>query len=172
MRLRVMGWFLIALSAALALLEAILLYLPYGIVLADGWLRVGARGVPSAGRVWRKRAIPLDAILCWDVVSMRELKARKRIFLPDGNRFTGNMLGPGVRYACWLSADPARVRDSFPEQVMKHLILFDAAQQGYVRTGQVLIGTRHPRALSRTLERALPGRRLLRSSGHQAGAAP
>jgi hypothetical protein len=75
---------------------------------------------------------------------------------------TGNMLGPGVRYACWLEADPARVRDGFPEQIMKHLILADAAGQGYVRTGHLLIGTRHPRALSRALEQALPGRRLLR----------
>jgi hypothetical protein len=143
-------------------LFAVLLYLPYCIVLADGWLRVGARGVPGAGRVWRKQAIPLDAILCWDVVSMRELKAAKRIFLPYGNRVTGNMLGPGVRYACWLEADPARVRDGFPEQIMRHLILVDAAGQGYVRTGHLLIGTRHARALSRALEQALPGRRLRR----------
>jgi len=44
-------------------LFAVLLYLPYGIRLGGGRLRVGVRGVPRMGRIWRREDVPLDAVV-------------------------------------------------------------------------------------------------------------
>jgi hypothetical protein len=143
-------------------LLAIGLYLPYGIVLRDGWLQVGVRGVPVVGRVWRRQRIPLDGVWRWDVVAARALKAAPDAYFPSGaaTRFTGDMRGPGVRHVLWLEVDPARVvgrsrGGSWPATHPRC-----ACAEGYVDTGRVCSGTRRPEGLTRALTRALPGRRL------------
>jgi hypothetical protein len=139
----------------------VLFSMPYGIVLREGWLQAGVRGVPAAGRMWLRAQLPLDAVIHWDVVSRRQFRARKAAYHPVPGKPFGAMMGLRVRYVCWIEAEPQFVREHFPDVFMQGSYgVTSARAAGYTQNGLVYIGTRRPRALERALNSALPGRRL------------
>jgi hypothetical protein len=139
----------------------VLFSVPYGIVLRDGWLQAGVRGVPAVGRLWLRAQLPLEAVIHWDVVSSRQFGARKAVYHPVPGRPVGAMLGLRVRYVCWIQAEPQLVREYFPDVFLQGTYgVTSARAAGYTQNGLVYIGTRRPRALERALSSALPGRRL------------
>jgi hypothetical protein len=148
----------------------VLFSVPYGIVLREGWLQAGVRGVPTVGRMWLRAQLPLDAVIHWDVVSRRQFRARKAAYHPLPGKPFGAMLGLRVRYVCWIQAEPQFVREYFPDVFMRgNYGVTSARAEGYTQNGLVYIGTRRPRALERALSSALPGRRL--ESGSEIGRA-
>ena len=139
----------------------VLFSLPYGIVLRDGWLQLGTRGIPPLGRVWLRAQVPLDAVIHWDVVSRGRFRARKAAYHPVPGQPFGAMLGLRVRHVCWIQAEPRLVREYFPEVFMQGTYgVTSARAAGLTQNGLLYIGTRRPRALERALSSALPGRRL------------
>ena len=139
----------------------VLFSMPYGIVLREGWLQAGVRGVPTMGRMWLRAQLPLDAVIHWDVVGRSQFTARKTIYHPVQGKPFGAMLGLRVRYVCWIQAQPQFVREYFPDVFMRgNYAVTSARAAGYIQNGLVYIGTRRPRALERALSSALPGRRL------------
>ena len=139
----------------------VLFSVPYGIVLREGWLQAGVRGVPAAGRMWLRAQLPLDAVIHWDVVSRSQFRARKAAYHPVPGKPFGAMMGLRVRYVCWIEAEPQFVREHFPDVFMQgNYGVTSARAAGYTQNGLVYIGTRRPRALERALSSALPGRRL------------
>jgi hypothetical protein len=139
----------------------VLFSMPYGIVLREGWLQAGARGVPAVGRMWLRAQLPLDAVIHWDVVSRSQFRARKAVYHPVPGKPVGAMLGLRVRYVCWIQAEPQFVREYFPDVFMRGIYdVTSARAAGYTQNGLVYIGTRRPWALERALSSALPGRRL------------
>jgi hypothetical protein len=152
-------WLLFALSS-----------LSYGIVLRDGWLQLGTRGIPPVGRLWLRAQVPLDAVMHWDVVSGRRFRAGKAAYHPVPGKPFGAMLGLRVRHVCWIQAEPELVQEYFPEVFMEGSAgVTSARAAGLTQNGLLYIGTRRPRALERALESALPGRRL--GTGADAGRA-
>jgi hypothetical protein len=139
----------------------VLFSMPYGIVLREGWLQAGVRGVPTVGRMWLRAQFPLDAVIHWDVVNSSQFRARKAVYHPVPGKPFGAMLGLRVRYVCWIQAEPQFVREYFPDVFMQgNYGVTSARVAGYTQNGLVYIGTRRPRALERALSSALPGRRL------------
>jgi len=139
----------------------VLFSVPYGIVLREGWLQAGVRGVPTVGRLWLRAQLPLDAVIHWDVVSRSQFRAGKAAYHPVPGKPFGAMLGLRVRHVCWIEAEPQFVREYFPEVFMTgNYGATSARAAGYTQNGLVYIGTRRPRALERALSSALPGRRL------------
>lgn len=139
----------------------VLFSVPYGIVLREGWLQAGVRGVPTVGRMWLRAQLPLDAVIYWDVVSRSQFRARKADYHPVPGKPFGAMMGLRVQHVCWIQAEPQFVREYFPDVFMQgNYGVTSARAAGYTQNGLVYIGTRRPRALERALSSALPGRRL------------
>jgi hypothetical protein len=148
----------------------VLFSMPYGIVLREGWLQAGVRGVPTVGRMWLRAQLPLDAVIAWDVVSRSQFRARKADYHPVPGKPFGAMMGLRVQHVCWIEAEPQFVREYFPDVFMQgNYGVTSARAAGYTQNGLVYIGTRRPRALERALSSALPGRRL--EAGSDAGRA-
>jgi hypothetical protein len=143
-------------------LIAVLLYLPYGIEIADGRLRLGVRGVPRLARVWRREDIPLEAVIGWHVGPVSPTPAnasnRRRSSSAPRSKSTGDLRGPGVRSVLTVQLDPTLHNVRFPAKVMYGYVPAKAASLGYVNDGTLRIGTRHPRRLEAILNEALPGR--------------
>jgi hypothetical protein len=138
--------------------------LPNGVQIRAGRFLVGAMGVPPAGRIWRRVCGPLDSVQSWEVLSrdqVRRLDAARRAEARSGRRriYLGDLRFFGRRQVLRLIIDPAAAQARFPSHVQEGYVLLPAARAGAVWDGAVLIGTRHPAALTAALEQALPGRR-------------
>jgi hypothetical protein len=150
--------------------------LPNGVQIRAGRFVVGAMGVPPAGRIWRQVSGPLDSVQSWEVLSreqVRRLDAGRRAEARSGRRriYLGDLRFFGRRQVLRLIIDPAATRASFPSHVQDGYVLKPAARAGAVWDGAVLIGTRHPAALTAALEHALPGRHVDTSLSPKAGTA-
>lgn len=145
-------------------LVLVLADLANGIEIGADRFTVGARGVPTAGRIWRRISGSLDAVRSWDVLTaeqVRRLDARRRAEARSGPRriYLGDLRMFGRRQVLELTVDPAAMRTSLPSRIQVGYLLVSAPRAGAVWDGRILIGTRHPAALTAALDRALPGRR-------------
>jgi hypothetical protein len=137
--------------------------LPNGIRISAGRFEAGARGVPPAGRLWRRISGPLDAVLSWEVLSreqVRALDAGRRAQARSGRRriYLGDLRLFGRRQVLRLTVDPALTSARLPARIQSGYVFEPARRAGAVWDGVVLIGTRRPAALAAALEQALPGR--------------
>jgi hypothetical protein len=150
--------------------------LPSSVQIRAGRFVVGALGVPAAGRIWRRVCGPLDSVQSWEVLSreqVRRLDAGRRAEARSGRRriYLGDLRFFGRRQVLRLIIDPAATRARFPSHVQEGYVLLPAARDGAIWDGTVLIGTRHPAALTAALEQALPGRRAGMSLSRTGGTA-
>jgi hypothetical protein len=137
--------------------------LPNGIRISAGRFETGARGVPAAGRLWRRISGPLDAVLSWEVLSreqVRALDASRRAQARSGRRRIdlGDLRLFGRRQVLRLTVDPAVASARLPARIQSGYTLVPARRAGAAWDGVILIGTRRPAALAAALEQALPGR--------------
>lgn len=155
---------------ALSYLVFAVLDLPNGIDIGGGQFTLGARGVRPVGRLWRRVSGPLDAVRSWEVLGAahaRLVHRQRPGRSPSGRtaQYLGDLRllarGPALR----LIVDPAAVTVRFPARLLIGYLPVRADAAGAVWDGVVLIGTRHPVALTAALERALPERRAMGGSG-------
>jgi hypothetical protein len=144
--------------------------LPNGIRISAGQFTAGARGVPAAGRLWRRISGPLDAVGSWEILSreqVRALDAGRRAQARSGRRrvYLGDLRLFGRRSVLRLTVDPALVGTRFPGRIQAGYTFVRAQRAGAVWDGVILIGTRRPAALRAALEQALPGRSVPRHFG-------
>jgi hypothetical protein len=136
-----------------------------GVQIRAGRFVIGAMGVPPAGRIWRRVCGPLDSVQSWELLNrdqVRRLDAARRAEARSGRRriYLGDLRFLGRRQVLRLIIDPAAAEASFPSHVQEGYGFKPAARAGAVWDGAVLIGTRHPAALTAALEQALPGRHV------------
>lgn len=147
----------------------VLIDLPNGIEIAGGRFDAGVRGVPAAGRLWRRISGPLEAVHSWDVHipdKTRGPRRQRRAGHPAVRRvqLLGDLRLFSRRQFLRLEVSPASVQAELPTRILLGYMFVDAARAGAVWDGTILIGTRHPAALAAALEQALPGRRAPSSS--------
>jgi hypothetical protein len=154
--------------ALLSLLYVVLILadLPNGIEITGDRFTLGARGVPPAGRLWRRVSGPLEAVRSWDVLTpaqARTLGRQWRARQPTGRQQQqlGDLRMIGRRGVLRVVVDPTAVQVRFPGRVLSGYVFVSSAATGMVWDGVILIGTRKPAALASALDRALPGRRSL-----------
>jgi hypothetical protein len=141
----------------------LLIDLPNGILIAGGRFAVGVRGVPPAGRMWRRIQGPLDAVRSWEVLSpdqARQLRQQRMAERRAGRRrqYLGDLRLFGRRGVLRLQVDQGAVQASLPARILLGYAFVDAAAAGAIWEGTILIGTRRPAALAAALEQAMPGR--------------
>ncbi len=146
----------------------ILIGLPNGIEISGGQFAAGVRGVPPAGRLWRRISGPLDAVRSWDVHTPEQagsLPPQRRGTTQAARRvqLLGDLRMFSRRQYLRLEVDPASVQARLPARILRGYAFVDAARAGAVWDGSILIGTRRPAALTAALEQALPGRGPRRS---------
>jgi hypothetical protein len=147
----------------------ILIDLPNGIEISGGQFAAGVRGVPPAGRLWRRISGPQDAVRSWDVHTPEQagsLPPQQRRGKSQAARrvqLLGDLRMFSRRQYLRLEVDPASVQARLPARILRGYVFVAAARAGTVWDGSILIGTRRPAALTAALEQALPGRGPRRS---------